>query len=398
MKQGMVRQRHTHACPRLPDGAYAPHKCQGLWQYMVDLGKDSEGRRQQLSKSGFPTRRVAVAALQRTLDDIRGGVDVISQETVSEYLEEWLVSKRALRPTTVKSYREHIRLHIVPRIGHLPLRELRPRHVDLMITALARVRGPKALTSSTVRRIHATLRVALNDAVKRRLIPYNPATHVELPVARRSRTTVWDAKQVAAFLTATADDDLGLAFRLVVLTGLRRGELCGLRWSDLDLDHGLLWVRQAIADVNGALLVGEPKTKAGTRVVPLDETTSELLLEHRDAQSRRAQVRDDDYEDNDYVFARSDGTVLRPDTLGRSFRRAVKKSGLPTIRFHDLRHTSASLALAAGIPMRVVSDRLGHSSTAITADLYTHVVPSVAMGAAQAIADVVEAAGEKPSA
>ena len=396
MKRGTVRQRHTATCPRSPDRTFAPHKCRGLWEYLIDLGKDGDNRRQQHSKGGFSTRKAAFLALQQTVDDLRGGVDVVSQQTVSQYLEEWLTSKRALRPGTVKSYREHIRLHIVPRIGQLPLRDLRPRHVDLMVTALTRIHGKSSLTASTIRRIHATLRVALNDAVKRRLIPYNPAAHVELPVARRPTSIVWDARQVAYFLTATAATEMGLAYRLVVMTGMRRGELCGLRWSDVDLDVGYLRISQAVSEIDGMLHVGKPKTKAGTRVVPLDVDTCRLLLDHGARQRREAVEWGDGYQGNDYVFGRPNGSVLRPDTLARGFRRAVKEAGLPTIRFHDLRHTSASLALAAGIPMRVVSDRLGHSSTAITADLYTHVVPSVARGAADAIAMLVADAARKP--
>ena len=395
MKQGTVRQRHTVRCPRLPDGQVAPHKCHGLWQYRLDLGNDRDGLRRRYSKGGFATRKAAALAMKKTLEELSAGVDLETSLTVAEYLDQWLVSKRALRPGTVKSYREHIAFHITPQVGHVALRDLRPRQVDIMITALARVHGGKALTPSTIRRIHATLRVALNDAVKRRLISYNPAAHVELPVARKPRTAVWDAKEVAAFLEATGDDELALAYRLVVMTGMRRGELCGLRWADVDTATGYVRVSQAITDVDGQIRVGEPKTKAGLRVVPLDVATCQLLESHRGERLQAATAWGGSYQDNDYVFGRPDGSVLRPDTLARRFRRAARAAGLPAIRFHDLRHTSASLALAAGVPIRVVSDRLGHSSTAITADLYTHVVGTVARGAAEAIAEVVAEAGRQ---
>jgi integrase len=376
-----------------------------LWEFTVDLGADAVGKRRQLTKGGFATRGAAQEALQRTLDDMRGGVEVETRLTVAEYLAEWLPTKRSLRPSTVKSYREHIDMHIVPLIGGVKLRELRPRQVDVMLTALTRVRGGRALTPTTIRHIHSTLRVALNDAVRRRLIAFNPAAQVELPTERRHRTTVWVADQVARFLSSSADDPLYAAYHLAVMTGMRRGELCGLRWSDVNLDSGYLYVHQAVTELAGKVHLGPPKTKSGTRMVPLDNLTCDVLRQHKDRQASTWWMTGSAHKP-EHVFTDDDGELFRPEKLSRRFRSASRRAGLPPIRFHDLRHTSASLALAAGVAMKVVSERLGHSTTAITADLYTHVAPAVARDAAEAIANSVAVqmpaacwrdVGEKPS-
>lgn len=389
MIKGSVRQRHSRLCPKSPDGTWAQHRCRGGWEYVVEAGRDANGRRRQVTKGGFASRKDAVAALDRCLDDLRGGIDVETRLTVGEYLESWLASKRSLRPSTAKSYRYHIRLYLNPLLGHVRLRELRAHQVDVLIDELSKTRGARVLSSATVRRIYSTLRVALNDAVRRRLIPYNPAEHVDLPTERRAPVTVWTSEQVAQFLSASRNDRLYPAYHLVVMSGMRRGEVCGLRWSDVDLDRGLLRISQAVVQLGGPLHLGPPKTRAGVRSIALDDLTVEVLRMHRDRQSEERRAWGAGYQDYGMVFANENGTLISPERLSRNFRHASKRADLPVIRFHDLRHTSASLALAAGVALKVVSERLGHSTIGITADLYTHVVPAVARDAANAIARTV---------
>ncbi|MGH8894418.1 MAG: Arm DNA-binding domain-containing protein, partial [Actinomycetes bacterium] len=214
MKRGHVRQRHTRKCPRTEDGDWAPHRCRGSWGFLVDLRRDGTGERRQITKAGFASKRAAMLALQRCLEDMHGGVDVETRGTVAEYLEEWISSKRALRPSTLKSYREHIRLYLAPLLGHIPLRDLRPRQIDLMLNELVRPRAKRSLSPATVRRIHSTLRVALNDAVRRRLISHNPTQHVELPTESRRPATVWTPEQVTAFLDGSRNDRLYALYHL----------------------------------------------------------------------------------------------------------------------------------------------------------------------------------------
>jgi len=213
--------------------------------------------------------------------------------------------------------------------------------------------------------------------------------HVELPAERRTVVIVWTPPQVARFLQASKNHRLYALFHLAVMTGMRRGEIAGLRWEDLDLDARYLQVNQQRVRIGNRTVIGPPKTKTGTRTVALDAVTVAVMQRHRDAQHEESYVWSDRWVSTGYVFTKRDGRPLYPEEINVAFNRLIGLAGLPRIRFHDLRHTSASLALAAGVQMKVVSERLGHSTTGITADLYTHVSPAVAHAAADAIAAIV---------
>ena len=357
---------------------------------MLDAGRDALGKRRQLTRGGFATRVEARAALRQMV--LSGSTaDVASHRlTVEDYLKQWLEGKRALRPSTLKSYREHIDLYLVPNLGQLRLKDVSAAHVDQLISRIAS-RTHRPLSAATIRRIHATFRTALNAAVRRRLIPYNPALQVDLPVEDHEPVTVWTHQQLAQFLTSARDDRLQVLYYLVALTGLRRGEVLGLRWTDIDLDRRLVSIRRQVVQLGGQVHIGPPKTRAGRRVVPIDQGTAEALRKHRAAQQQEQCAWGDGWDDSGHVFTREDGRRINPEYVSRRFKTLSHQAGLPEIRFHGLRHTSASIALTAGVAMKVVSERLGHSTTGITADLYTHVSPAVAQDAADAIARLVDA-------
>lgn len=393
MRRGSVFQRHTARCPRAADGGYAPHKCRGRWAYNVLAGRSAGGRRRQVTRSGFATKRQAELALKDMLARDDAEVAEIHRLTTGQYLEQWLAGKRSLRATTVQSYSSHIRLYLAPQLGHVLLADLRPHHLDRMYVELLGDDGTRPRKAATVHKIHGTLRAALNTAVKRRLIPWNPALHVELPSSERPQTQVWTPDQLGSFLDHHRDHRLSALFHLVALTGMRRGEALGLRWSDLDPGRGLIRVAQQLIDGKGGPTLGPPKTRSGARVVPLDEGTVQVLRRHRRQQAAERLVAGPAWTESGLCFTGLTGSPLRPDYVTKLFTRLARQAGVPVIRLHDLRHTSASLALAAGIPMKVVSDRLGHSSTSITADLYTHVVPVVARKAADLLAASVPRRG-----
>jgi integrase len=388
LKHGSVAQNHTRKCPRAPDGTLLPHRCRGTWKYVLEYGRDSNGRRRQTSKGGFPTKAAAQTALQGVVRVFMSDVSVHSL-TVGEYLDSWLTSKNALKPKTTAVYRDAIELYLRPHLGGVSLLELRAHHLDRMYAAITVGRRGRPLSPSTVRRIHAVLRSALGTAVKRRLIPYNPAEHIELAPENPKRPQPWTTAQCLTFLRETEGDRLATLYQLLLVTGMRRGEAVGLRWQDVDLDGGQLKVVQQITEVRGRAVVGTPKTKRGTRVIPIDPGTVERLRRHREAQSRERQAAGGAWVSSGLVFTRADGSPLRPEYVTRHFQRLARQLGLPEIRLHDLRHTNASLALTAGVELKVVSERLGHSQTAITADLYTHVSQGVARAAADRIAGLL---------
>lgn len=185
MKRGSVWQRHRKSCPRLPDGQYRIHKCRGPWAFEVDVVRREDGRRRRVTKSGFPTKRDAEIELRELLVREESGIADTYRLTVGQYLEQWLVGKRALRPTTLQSYRSHLDLYLLPHLGSIRLADLRPHHLDYMYDAISN--DGKQRSATTMRRIHGTLKSALSSAVKRRLIPWNPAVHVELPRPQRFR-------------------------------------------------------------------------------------------------------------------------------------------------------------------------------------------------------------------
>ena len=323
--------------------------------------------------------------------------------TVKAYCEGWLADKisRGMRPTTARSYRYHVDSFIVPTIGHMRLRDVRPDHVDAVLRQVKA--GP-----ATVRRVHAPIRSALATAKRRRLIPWNPASDLELPTAARPKVHPWEPEELGKFLDAVAGDDLSAVFELIAATGLRRGEAVGLRWSDVDLARGRLTVRQQLVQLDGeqdpcpycgeqhrGAVFGKPKTASGEdRIVDLDGGVIGVLIAHRLQQDMQRAEWGSQYSEHGLVFAQADGTPIPPERVTKRFTQLVKAAELRAIRLHDLRHGQASLMLAAGVPMAVVSKRLGHSTISLTSDTYSHLLDGVGRDAAEAAASLVPRAGK----
>lgn len=371
-------------CPKLKSSKH------GSWFYVVELSPGQNGKRRQQRRGGFPSQSAAEDALNAVVTQLTIGTYVnTGRLTVGQYLDDWLSGKGKLRPSTRTSYRQHIDLYLKPYLGHVKLTDLRANHVEAMVTSLRE--EPRNLGVATTRRVFATLRGALNKAQKQGLIAANPCSFVELESEEEHRRpiVVWTAEQVGHFLDTAGDHRLALLYEVTVKAGLRRGEVIGLRWSDLDLDGGVIFVTQNVVQVGGKLHVGTPKTKKSTRRVPLDDETIAALREHRKRQLEERLFAGVEWKQTDRVFARPDGEGLIPEYVSRTFRNLAEKAGLPRIRLHELRHTSASLALAAGVPPRVVSERLGHSTIAITQNIYTHIFDELSRDAADKIAGLI---------
>jgi len=376
----------------------------GTWYLSVELPSPA-GDRRRVRRGGFTTRAAAVAALEALTNSAPGPVQGLR---TGEWLERWLASRVSLRASTSRGYAAHVRGYLVPYLGGIPLAELSPADVQAMFTAI--IRGDAALgrpvSAATLRRIHATLRAALNGAVRAGLIASNPGRWPELPAAARPRPQVWTpaltgrweregwrpvvgvwtAGQTAAFLAGVRDHRLYALFHLVALRGLRRGEAAGLRWSDLDLAAGTLTVTGQLQQLGGRLMAGPPKSDAGRRVIALDKTTIGALRGHRARQQAERAAAGSRWADTGYVFTTATGKPVGPDRLTRLFRRLVAESGLPPVTLHGLRHGAATLALAAGTDLKIVQDQLGHSTIILTADTYTSVLPETARAAADATA------------
>lgn len=361
------------------------------WAVVVDTGRDEDGKRQQRWHSGFNRRKDAERALTEILGKLEsGGYVEPAKLTVAEFLaDEWLPAMRAsLRPLTFESYTMIVRSRIVPEIGTVRLQRLTPATLNALYATLGERLSPRS-----VRYCHAVLRHALADAVRWDRLARNPADRAEPPSAKAAKAKAmqtWTAEQLATFLEHVADDRLYAAWRLAATTGLRRGELLGLRWRDLDLDAGRLAVVQTLV---GKRQFSEPKTDAGRRNVELDPATVTALRDHRKRQLGERLALGPAYDNaHDLVFCREDGEPLWPQSLSRTFERRAAAAGLPAIRFHDLRHTHATLALAAGVHPKVVSERLGHANVGITLDTYSHATPAMQADAASRVAALLDIA------
>ena len=360
------------------------------WYAVIDLPAGRDGRRRQRTTT-HDTKRDAQAWLAQRVQELRAGEVYDTKVTVAEYLVQWLDGKASLRPSTHFAYTTHVQLYLSPHLGHLRLGDLRAHHVEAMFREIlaGNHRRERPVGPTTLRRINATLLSALGTAVRRGLIRRNPAATVELARAARPRATAWTPEQLSDFFAAVSKDRLHPLYLLLGLRGLRRGEAVGLRWSDVDLDAGQLRVEQQVVKVGSQLVIGPPKSHAGNRTVALDRTTAELLRWHRRRQRLDRWKAETLWVDTGLVFTREDGTGLDPAYVSRHFDRLVARHGMPRIRLHDLRHTSASVGLASGETLLEVSRRLGHSSIAITADVYSHISPQTAAESAERLAQLV---------
>ena len=308
--------------------------------------------------------------------------------TVGRYLTtRWLPAREAsLRPTTHFRYVKMVEQYVLPRLGRVPLERLRAPQVQrLYAELLDRGRHDGAgLAPKTVLNVHQLLRKALGDAVRAGLLVRNVALDVTPPRPELGpEQRCWTAKELNHFLGVATEHRLFPALWLAATTGMRRGEIVGLHWDDLDVMTGRLSIRRSISCTGYRTHTTPTKTRTSRRCVDLDTRTL-AILEHW-----RQQQRVEGGPDREFVFTTSDGHVLHPHVVSQTFTRLAARAGLPTIRLHDLRHTHATLLLKAGVPLKVVSERLGHSSPAFTMCVYQHVLPGMQRDAAELFATLV---------
>jgi integrase len=353
-----------------------------VWSFAIDVGTDpATGRRKQYRRSGFKTERAAADAMREALGQVKAGTFTAGRlPTLAAYVrDEWLPGRRhAVRPSTWASYRDVLQGRVLPRIGELRLDQVNPHHVSDLYAELLESGGRDerrgaGLSARTVGYTGMVLKRVLADAVKRGLIVRNPAEHVERPKVRDVEMSWWTIAEARTFLAHVEGDRLEALWKLYLTTGLRRGEALGLKWEDIDLDAGRLSVRRTLVAVEGMAKWSVPKTGASRPVVTLDPATIDALRAHRRRQLEERLALGAGYRDNGIVFAAVTGDVMHPDSVSNMFDRLVKASGVRRIRLHDLRHTAATVMLEHGVPLKVVTERLGHSSTRITSDLYQHV-------------------------
>lgn len=370
----------------------------GQWCYRFSY--DDNGTRRQRSRQGFTTKDLAHRALVAELAKIHQNATVDSTDTVGEYLTAWLdrLSKSGtVKRSTVVARAGHLNRYVIPRIGQIQLNKLRPQHVAALYADLVnagRIHNAKSLglSAKSVRDIGSTLVKALNDAVKFELLNRNVAKGVEMPRYEKPDITPYDESQVRQLLEHAnrTGDYFAPIWRLLIVSGMRRGELCGLKWSDVDTVGGTITISETRLNVDGQIIIESPKTRQSRRTVSLDGgTIGELAKFHNlqnDAKARLGSWH------SSYVLTDLDGQPVNPDRVSRLFKRACANAGLPVPRLHDTRHTAVTLGISSGVPIHVVAGRVGHANVTTTLNTYSHFLPR----ADKLAADVIGAAINEP--
>ncbi|MFC9973839.1 tyrosine-type recombinase/integrase [Spirillospora sp. NPDC127200] len=497
-------KRWGQKCPdlRRSDGRW--NSSHGSWNYQLELPPNADGtRRGPLRRAGFAIQDDAEAEMNKVKellslagDDqaaavqiadlivatvratkqipvpeevrrkVRTGQDLATTLTVGDYLERWLAGrKKRLRAGTYRSYADHIRLYFTPVIGHIRLDRLRVHDVDSVFDTIdelndtiqqaresgdlelrARVKGRRLVSAATKQRIRATLRAALNKAIKERLIDINVAALVELPSGKAPKALVWSDERISQWRRDFADHITAMNARrkrdsqlqphkrigthvnrldayvgaprpstvmvwtpaltrhflnraqrhrlypmyyLIAFRGLRRGEACGLRWSDVDLNNHTLTIRWQITQIGSETFTGKPKTEAGEATISIDTSTVKVLRAHKARQNADRLAAGDAWTETGLVFTTDTGQPVTPNQVTEQFEQLSMEADLPPIRLHDLRHCAASFILAAGHDMKVVQETLRLSSITIAADIYTSLLPQITRQSAEDAAALI---------
>ncbi|MCM4083044.1 tyrosine-type recombinase/integrase [Paractinoplanes hotanensis] len=406
-------RRCAERCPRLSEPGH------GSW-YFACSTRDLLGRSHRVRRGGY----LSEDAARRARDDL---LALSSEErtgqnwTVTRWLRYWLTTRTRIRPTTRAHYTHDIDQFLIPAIGHLTLAELSSRQLTAAFATIGKAtnRYGQPTTICTLQHVHTTLRAALNAALREGVITGNPATRVELPARERPHAevwteprvaawratgehpvvAVWTPEQLAAFLHSVRHDGLYALWWLLALRGLRRGEAAGLQWTDVDLDNAQLTVTRQRTTAGYTIHEGPPKSATSRRIVALDQHTVQVLRLHRRRQQRhheRRDAADKPYLPSGYVFTRPDGAPFHPGYFTQRLQLLIDRADLPPVRLQDLRHGAASLAHSAGADLKTIQDLLGHSNVALTADVYTNVLPATQRRAAEETARLILSAGRRP--
>lgn len=344
------------------------------WYYVVTLGKKLNGKPNQKKKRGFQSKDDAYKALNELIYEYNKGIYVDpSSMKFKDLLDRWSEQKkRSVQKTTFLLYDILLNHHIIPNLGHYQLSKIKPLIINDFYNHLY---SEKNLSGTSVQKIHTVLKDSLNYAVKMELISKNPCDSIDRPKREYREINVWDLEKTQKFLTSSKEDPLFIVYHIALMTGMRQGEILGVRWADVDFKKSLIMIRQT-RKITGELKAGA-KSKSGLRVVEIGKETIELLIDHKKVQEKEKALAGHMYENNDLIVCTSLGTSINPSNLRRSFNRQIEIAQLNKIRFHDLRHSHATLLLSLNTNPKIVAERLGHSDVRITLDTYSHLLPNM---------------------
>lgn len=343
----------------------------------------------QKSKGGFKTKKDALIFISETENKIRTGeYSDHANLTVEQFLVLWLknYASKNVRSSTYQTYVWSVN-KAIPAIGSIQLAKLKPSHIQTFYTEQL----DTGLSGTSVRYFHSTLKQAFKHAVKWQLLIKNPCESTEPPSKNKSTAQSLNAEQVVKLIEGSVGTKLYIPILLAVTCGLRRGEVCGLRWQDFNFNTKDIYIRNSLDWEDSKLTLRTVKTSHSERAIKLGNKTFSALKKHHTEQTKIRLQWAGSYNNQDFVITWTDGRPFSPDYLQKEYKKLLVKLKLPPIRFHDLRHTHATLLLQEGVPVKVVSERLGHSSTSFTQDIYSHVLPNMQQSAANAFDNLMKA-------
>jgi integrase len=361
------------------------------WYAIVDLPRDPVTEKRRQKRVSAPTKRECEEKVRQVLNQAESIYSADADKiTVGEFVARWLESSEPrVRPATFRRYCDMLNRHAVPQLGHIKLTKLTPFDLQRLYAD----RLDAGLSATTVHHLHVMLHGALKQAVRWGMVTRNVSDMVDAPRRTFPDITTWSPEQVGRFFTESDQHGLAAFWRLALLTGMRRGELLGLKWEDIDLERGSLAVRRTLSRGNGGTWeIGQPKTASGRRSIALPQSCVSALRKHRVAQNTARLRLGEIWEDHDFVFTNRTGGPLHVNSMMLQIRKLTEAAGLPKIRFHDLRHTSATLLLAKGVHPKIVQERLGHSDISMTLNRYSHVTPDMQRHAADLLEEAFSSA------
>ncbi len=361
------------------------------YSIVVDIGIDpATGKRKQKWFSGYKSQDEAEQAMAKVITQVYEGTLLLPSDMIlKDYLKMWIdKKKKKLSPTSLSGYLTIINKHLVPSLGYIKLKDIKPYIIDDYYDTKL-----ETLSGTTVLHHHRMLNKAMVDAVKKyRLLATNPIDGVEAPKATKYKASVLNTEEVQLLFKALEGDKLEVSIKVMLFLGLRRGELLGLKWEDVDYNNKTITIQRNLirgGDTGVELYLKDPKTEDSTRTIVLSENIIELLKKHQEEQKELISKQESIYKDEGFIFCNDDGSNIDPSNFSHRFGAFIKKHKLKHIRLHDLRHTNATMMLLSNVPAKVASERLGHSNVSITLDLYSHVIDEMKQEATNKIDDIL---------
>lgn len=373
------------------DGSY-------YWQITIELPKDPiTGKRVRKYKSVDGKKKDAEIAMHEYIREIEKGYYVTdSKITIAEWIDTWLevYITPNVSPTTLSRYEGMIKRYIKPLIGHMQVQQLNTLAVQAWVNGLkVSPASGKEMSAATVKHVYHVLKGSMDKAVLAGIVPRNPCVSIMLPKGQKKPPVVYDEEQIRQLIAAARGTEMELIIDIELCLGLRRGELLGLQWDDIDWEKNQIHIVHNRVVVNGKSVTKDPKTESSCRTVDVPAQLIQKLHKHKmECWANRLRM-GKNYTVTDYIIVHPDGKPIYPEYVSQLFTKLQQKAGLPKCRFHDLRHLCASIMLMQGVNVKVAQEHLGHKDISTTMNIYSHVLPSVAKEAAQKIGSLVYDAG-----